>query len=114
MQRSSLKLTLLILVATASLGSMMHRSAEAATKEVVSFRLTEWKSVHMDDQKKAEGIIKTLKKIGCDATGHSHGDHFDIRYRCVNWRSISLESHAKAHEWETWLKKLKFETKHQH
>ncbi len=86
----------------------------AASKETVRFRLTEWRSIHLKDEKKTNEIAVTLKKLGCEAAGHSHGDHFDLRYRCVKWRALTVESHAQAHKWETWLKKLKFETKHEH
>ena len=105
------------LLTVAVCGCLLHvnsSSALAVNKEVVRFRLTDWKSLHLSDSKKANDIAKTLKKLGCEAEGHSHGDHFDLRYRCVKWRSLSVESHEKAHQWESWLKKMNFETKHEH
>ena len=106
------RLTLALLVVSGLLISSV--TAEAAAKEVVRFRLVDWRSIHLDDEKKANEITVTLKKLGCEAGGHSHGDHIDLRYRCVKWRSITVKDHSQAHQWEKWLKTLKFETKHEH
>lgn len=87
---------------------------DAAQREVVKFRLTKWKAAHFDSQVEARKHHATLTKIGCEAKQHAHGDHYDVSYRCPEWRSISLKTHAEAHQWETWLKSIGFETRHEH
>lgn len=89
-------------------------NAMAANREILSFRLPQWKSVHLDDAKAAKVSVETLKQIGCEAEQHQHGGHFDVRYRCIQWRSIALNTHDEAHQWERWLKSFGFETAHQH
>ncbi len=85
-----------------------------AASEVISFRLPNWKSAHFDDAKSAEANFKTFKQIGCEVEQGQHGGHFDVRYRCPKWRSISFKSHDDAHRWERWLKASGFETSHKH
>ena len=92
----------------------MCRSTQAADREVVGFRLANWMTAHFDDAALATANFKALRDIGCEAQQHQHGDHVDVRYRCVQWRSIALDSHAEAHQWESWLKANGFETSHKH
>jgi hypothetical protein len=86
----------------------------AADVERVDFRLTSWKALHFDDARKAQSYFKIFKTIGCECKQESHGDHFDVKFRCPKWRSIALKTHAEAHQWEAFLKKIGFETKHDH
>ena len=89
-------------------------SARAAGREVVSFRLIQWKAAHFDDAQSAQQHRDTLLQIGCEAKQHKHGGHYDVSYRCPMWRSISLKSHNEAHQLERWLKSAGFETAHEH
>ena len=89
-------------------------SAQAAEKEVVSYRLQGWKTVHADSEADAKKQAAALKKIGCEVKLDSHGSHIDLTYRCVNWRQMALPSHNAAHQWEGWLKAAGFETEHTH
>ena len=100
----------LAVIASGFLGT----EAFAVEREIVSFRLQQWKSAHFDDAATAQANFETFTRIGCEAEQHQHGGHFDVRYRSPKWRNISLTSHAEAHQWEGWLKKLGFETTHQH
>jgi len=104
---------LVAVVAICASGTVGAR-ADAADREIVSFRLTQWKAAHFDDAKTAKTNFETLKRIGCEAEQHRHDGHFDVRYRCAKWRSIALKSHDEAHQWERWLKAYGFETTHQH
>lgn len=99
----------LAVVITASVSS-----ANAAGREVVSFRAVAWNAAHFDDAKSAQLHHDTLRQIGCEAKQHKHGGHYDVSYRCPKWRSIALKSHAEAHQWERWLKSAGFETAHEH
>ena len=97
-----------------TLSAAIPTQAFAAGQEIVKFRLTNWKTAHFDDGKKAQTHAATLKQIGCDVKQGAHGDHHDVSYRCPNWRSIALKSHNEAHQWERWLKANGFQTSHQH
>ena len=86
----------------------------AADQELVLFRLTQSKRVHLHDAEKADKIADNLKKIGCEVDVEKHGDHIDIEYSCPKWKTIKLKSHSDAHKWQEWLDKLGFETHHKH
>ena len=104
---------LVLAIAFCASGAITSR-AFTAESEVVTFRLAQWKSAHFDDAKTAQANFATFKQLGCEAEQQQHGGHFDVRYRCVQWRSIALASHNEAHQWERWLKTYGFETSHQH
>ncbi|MCM2370416.1 hypothetical protein [Aporhodopirellula aestuarii] len=103
---------LAIAVAFLSVGSVSGQSAEAA--EVVSYRCEKWTARHEHDEKQADQIFDTLKKLKCEVERHSHNGHIDIKYRCPKWLSHTTKTHEDAHKLEAWLKALKFETKHEH
>lgn len=89
-------------------------SLQADSVERVEFRLMEWNSFHFDQASEAKEYFDTFKRLGCECKQETHGDHFDVAFRCPKWRSLSLKSHAEAHKWEAFLKKAGFETKHEH
>ena len=103
------------LVASVSLGGVLAPAAEPTTgaKELVSYRLEKWKTTHSEGDK-ADKLVGTLKKLRCEVKVGSHGGHTDVNYRCSKWQQLSLKSHEEAHQWESWLKKLGFETQHTH
>lgn len=76
--------------------------------------MTQWKAMHLHDAKQAKTLYETLTKIGCECKTESHGDHFDLKVRCPKWKAVTFASHADAHKWEDWLKKVGFETHHEH
>ncbi|TWU39640.1 hypothetical protein [Novipirellula artificiosorum] len=88
--------------------------AVSAADEVVRYQLTEWKAKHIHDEKKADTIAKTLKKLGCELKREEHSGHIDVKYRCPKWHELKLDTHDEAHKWETWLKEYGFKTEHQH
>jgi hypothetical protein len=96
----------LALATTATLG--------AAELERVDYRLTEWKSVHFDDAQQAASYMKTFKAIKVECKQESHGDHIDVSFRSPKWQTLTLKTHAEAHQWQDFLKKIGFETKHAH
>jgi hypothetical protein len=108
------KLAITVLATTVLVFGLQVTTAHAAGQEVVQFRLTNWKTAHFDDAKKAQTQSATLKQIGCEVKLHAHGSHHDLSYRRAQWRSISLKSHSQAHQWERWLKSNGFETAHNH
>lgn len=82
--------------------------------ESVAFRLSATKSAHFDRATEAESIADTLKMLGCEVKRGKHGGHYDVSYGCPQWRTIGLEGHEDAHQWQKWLKSKGFETKHEH
>ncbi|QDT04578.1 hypothetical protein K227x_29700 [Rubripirellula lacrimiformis] len=103
----------LVLVASVTAGSLLAHASEpaAAGKELVEYRLEKWRTTHDD---KTGKLAETLKKLRCEVKVQSHGGHSDVNYRCPKWQQLALKNHEEAHQWETWLKKLGFETKHAH
>lgn len=99
-----------------SIGGLDTQAADPAVmaSEVVTYRLTKWKTAHAGTGTQTEKLVKTLKKLRCEVKVGSHGGHSDVNYRCPKWQKIALGSHAVAHQWEAWLKKRGFETKHTH
>ena len=85
----------------------------AAAAELVEYRLAAWKTTHANGDQ-AEKLVSTLKKLRCEVKVGSHGGHTDVTYRCEKWQSLELKDHKAAHQWESWLKRYGFETKHTH
>ena len=94
--------------------SLILFPAIGVADEIVRYQLTNWRAKHIHDQKKAEKIFTTLKKLGCEVKKNQHNGHVDVTYRCPKWRQLELDSHAEAHKWEAWLKEFEFRTEHKH
>lgn len=109
LRRSFIGLSLFAVVASA-----LPFQAFAKDREIVNFRRSEWKRVHFKDDAAAEAHYKTVKNLGCEAKKFKHGNHTDVSYRCVEWRSLTLKTHDEAMEWQEWLKTAGFETSHEH
>ena len=103
-----------VLLALALTFAVATSAQPAAGSETVSYRCKEWKTRHEHDPKQVAQIVDTLKKLKCEVQKHEHNGHADIKYRCPKWLSHEAKTHADAHKLETWLKALKFETKHTH
>ena len=103
------------LVASVAMGSMLVHATEPSTaaQELVSYRLEKWKTTHAEGDQ-SDKLVKTLKTLRCEVKVGSHGGHTDVNYRCQKWQQLALKSHEEAHQWEGWLKKHGFETKHAH
>ncbi len=82
--------------------------------ELVKFRHTEWKNLHIHDSNQATQMVAMLKLIGCEAEQHQHDGHFDVRFRAAEWKTIALHNHQAAHSWQEWLNSNGFETEHSH
>ena len=89
-------------------------TVDAAGLERVEYRLSDWKSLHFKDAAKAAAYVKTFKSLHIEYKQSSHGDHIDVSYRCPKWQTLTLKSHSDAHNWQDFLKKVGFETKHAH
>lgn len=79
-----------------------------ATK--IGFRLKAWKTIHADSADGVQETIATLKKIGCEVESDNHGNHIDIRYRCLNWKSMRLATDQLVDQWTTWCAAKGMET----
>lgn len=103
------------IIAAISVGGTFAQGTDpsVAASEVVEYRLEKWRTTHSEGDK-AEKLVATLKKLRCEVKVGSHGSHTDVKYRCAKWQSLALKDHKSAHQWESWLKKYGFETKHKH
>ena len=82
--------------------------------EVIAFRMRDWKELHFNDPQKAEGHVQALRRLGCEARLDQHAGHTDVVFRNVEWKQITVESHAAAGRWEQWLKNSGFDVWHGH
>ena len=82
--------------------------------ESIAYRLSDMKEMHFDDGRKAEQHLAAVKRLGCEASMDSHGDHTDILYRSEKWQVMEVATEKLAHQWEEWLMKSGFETVHGH
>lgn len=82
------------------------RTASSSVKRI-GFRSLNWKTIHAHQPVQED--IDTLKKLGCEVTAHAHGDHQDIRYRCVQWQTIEVPTDSLKISWAQWLLKKDME-----
>lgn len=81
-----------------------------STVRKVGFRLSKWRTVHGDDSDTTANTVKTMKQIGCEVRQDNHGDHVDVSFRCLSWRSIKVNDEKSSIQWQEWLVQNKFET----
>ncbi len=102
-------------VTAASIAVVGSQAAFAdSPKEEVRYRLVNWKSKCIHDAELAESLVKTLTDLKCEVRKMGHDGHLDVKYRCPEWRKMTLKTHEDAHKWEAWLKHYGFETQHIH
>lgn len=85
-------------------------ASESFADTVVRYRLVDWKRKHLHDTAQADKIADVLKKLGCEVEKADHNGHIDIKYRCPQWRQISLETADEATRWQRWFKEYRFQT----
>ncbi len=83
-------------------------------KETIAFQLPQWKTMHFDDAAKAKQHEAMVRKLGCEVKQGQHAGHIDLTYRCVEWKSMSVETHQLADQWSGWLKGSGFDVSHAH
>lgn len=81
-----------------------------SAKKKMGFRLTKWKTIHSHSQADAQQQVATLTKIGCEVKTENHGDHVDVRYRCVDWKTLKLDTAQLVYQWTTWCQAKGMET----
>ena len=77
---------------------------------IVGYRAPDWKTLHTSSTEGAEQTVGTLKKIGCEVETNNHGDHIDIKFRCPEWRSMKVKTHALQAQWSNWCETQGLET----
>ena len=77
---------------------------------LVGYRAPEWKTLHTSSTQGAEQTVATLKRIGCEVETNNHGDHIDIKFRCPEWRSMKVKTHALQAQWSNWCENQGLET----
>jgi len=103
----------LVLLALAIVSPMLSINSVSA-EEIVRYRLPDWKRKHLHDVGKADKIVDTLKKLGCEVEKLDHNGHVDVKYRCPEWRQIKPSTHDEAVRWEKWFKEFYFLVEHKH
>jgi hypothetical protein len=81
--------------------------------ETLAFVLPEWKTMHFEDAAKAQQHLDMVTKLGCEVKQGKHAGHIDLSYRCPNWKSMEVKTHA-AEQWLGWLKGSGFDVSHGH
>ncbi|MEM9943573.1 MAG: hypothetical protein AAF939_18565 [Planctomycetota bacterium] len=76
----------------------------------IGYRASAWKTFHSADAEDAKSTIATLKKLGCEVTSENHGNHVDVKFRCVNWISLDLATDQLVNQWSTWMAARGLET----
>ena len=78
--------------------------------KLVGYRAPEWKTLHTASAEQAEQTVATLKRIGCEVDASNHGDHVDVKFRCPEWRSMKVKTHALQAQWSSWCENQGLET----
>jgi len=97
-------------------GSSTYRSPQATATQVsvsgklVGYRAPDWQTLHTASADEAQQTVATLKRIGCEVESNNHGDHVDVKFRCPEWRSMKVKTHALQSQWSNWCEKQGLET----
>lgn len=108
----SIRLFLLMLALGLIATSTTAVNAEEAA--VVAYRLVNARTMHLDGEASARQYEQTFRQLGCEVQLNGHEGHFDVAYRCREWRKAQFADHASAHKWQDWLAALGFDVQHQH
>lgn len=81
-----------------------------SSSKKVGFRLTDWKTIHSHSDADAQQQIATLTKLGCEVKAQQHDGHIDIRYRCVDWKTLKVATDQLVNQWTTWCEAKGMET----
>ncbi len=68
--------------------------------------------MHFEDAAKAHQHLDMVTKLGCEVKQVSTPGHIDLSYRCPNWKSMEVKTHALAEQWLGWLKGSGFDVSH--
>ena len=96
----SLPLTFGLLISTCI--AQTPATTVKATAKIVGFRALEWKTLQSNSNQQAQQTISTLKKLGCEVKTADRKDGVDISFRCVDWRSMKLDTDTLVKQWATW------------
>ncbi len=99
-------ISLVTLVNTPGLKAQTAQNVGASKVEAqktIGFRLANWQTKHIHNAAEAEKLIASLEKIGCEVSRHDHNGHWDVRYRCPNWKTITVENETFQKQWSGWL-----------
>ena len=95
--------------------SSTYRAPQAMASQVsisgkiVGYRAPDWQTLHTSAAE-AEQTVATLKRIGCEVATNNHGDHVDVKFRCPEWRSMKVKTHALQSQWSNWCENQGLET----
>ncbi len=90
------------------------KNADGTPKEVVMYRLADWRSQHIHQPAEVGQLTTLYRSLACEVESLEHSGHTDLRYRSPEWKEIELPNHAAAHKWQEFLQNAGFETAHEH
>lgn len=90
-----------------------HDHGSNGTEEV-AYRLTDWKTTHLENMDQLPQFLALMKGLGCEVQSDQHDGHADVTVRCPEWKHIEVATHEIAEGWEGWLQKSGFEVRHEH
>ena len=85
-------------------------SQASLSGKIVGYRAPDWQTLHTASKAEAEQTVATLKRIGCEVEANNHGDHVDVKFRCPEWRSMKVKTHALQAQWSNWCENQGLET----
>ena len=95
-------------------GPTKQVSTGGPVKEIVAYRLTDWKAQHAHQPQQLSQYLALYRALGCETQQVEHAGHTDVRVRCSEWMEVELPTHEAAHKWQAFLRTAGFETSHQH
>ena len=93
---------------------VVHNSPPEEYRDTFDYRLEKWNTLHFKTKQENEAYYAMFKMLGCEVKLEKHGDHDDIMVRCGEWVTLGVPSDDEAHAWMGVLKKLGFQTAHEH
>ena len=78
-------------------------SATTSSKKVIGFRTPDWTTAQFADSTKADEVEQTLTRIGCEVNRFEQNGRDNLRYRCPEWKQITLETDDQVAQWNHWL-----------
>lgn len=82
----------------------------AQSTKQISFQQTAWQTKHLHNAEETEQMVRQLQELGCEVTQSQHNGHIDVRYRCLNWQTMDLQTDDQVTQWKTWLQQSGLQT----
>ena len=108
--KSPLLFSFFVCLIIGSVSNAQQIQQAAHTQKKISFRQAQWQTLHLHDEEVVEQTTDTLKSLGCEVTQSQHDGHVDLQFRCVHWKTITLDTQQQINEWNHWMLETGLET----